>query len=193
MALLQGRGARLQATSIGRGAPTPCSLLCGRSCQFRGILAPHRALLYALNASPQPDEAEELQRAPPAFLVFPEKQEASEQQDRPKPLVRVKLSVHYRVHSRQMLCIGGSQIPFGWSFLSIAKVPMTWNQGDIWTCEVRWLQVVHQRKGANGVTPTHPVPLLACVQVDLPAGQRIEYKYVILEEQVCLASIQLQC
>lgn len=49
---------------------------------------------------------------------------------------RVRLSVHYRVHSRQMLCIGGSQIPFGWSFLSIAKVPMTWNQGDVWICEV---------------------------------------------------------
>jgi hypothetical protein len=53
-----------------------------------------------------------------------------------KPLVRVRLNVHYRVHSRQMLAIGGSQIPFGWSFLSIAKVPMTWNQGDVWTCEV---------------------------------------------------------
>ena len=52
-------------------------------------------------------------------------------------MVRVRLSVHYRVHSRQMLCIGGSQIPFGWSFLSIAKVPMAWNQGDIWTAEVR--------------------------------------------------------
>ena len=47
-----------------------------------------------------------------------------------------RLSVHYRVHSRQMLCIGGSQIPFGWSFLSIAKVPMTWSEGDIWTAQV---------------------------------------------------------
>lgn len=47
------------------------------------------------------------------------------------------------------------QIPFGWSFLSIAKVPMTWLQGDVWQAEVM-----------------------------LPAGQRIEYKYVILEEQV---------
>lgn len=71
-----------------------------------------------------------------------------------KQLVRVRLSVHYRVHSRQILCIGGSQIPMGWSFLSIAKVPMTWNSGDIWTCEV-----------------------------ELQAGQRIEHKYVILEEQ----------
>ncbi len=48
-----------------------------------------------------------------------------------------RLSVHYRVHSRQMLCIGGSQIPFGWSFLSIAKVPMQWSEGDIWSTEVR--------------------------------------------------------
>jgi hypothetical protein len=47
------------------------------------------------------------------------------------------------------------QIPFGWSFLSIAKVPMTWLAGDVWQAEVM-----------------------------LPAGQRIEYKYVILEEQV---------
>lgn len=74
--------------------------------------------------------------------------------DKQKPLVRVRLSVHFRVHSRQMLCIGGSQIPMGWSFLSIARVPMTWNDGDIWT-----------------------------VEVDLQVGQRIEYKYVILEEQ----------
>ena len=58
------------------------------------------------------------------------------------PMVRVRLSVHYRVHSRQMLCIGGSQIPFGWSFLSIAKVPMAWNQGDIWTAEVRPCRVL---------------------------------------------------
>jgi hypothetical protein len=52
----------------------------------------------------------------------------------------VRLAVDYRVHSRQMLCIGGSQIPFGWSFLSIAEV-------------------------------------------ELPAGTKVEYKYVILEEQ----------
>jgi hypothetical protein len=29
---------------------------------------------------------------------------------RTPPLVRVRLSVHYRVHSRQMLCVGGSQV-----------------------------------------------------------------------------------
>ena len=67
----------------------------------------------------------------------PTKFELTQRPDKQKPSVRVRLSVHYRVHSRQMLCIGGSLIPFGWSFLSIAKVPMTWNCGDVWTCEVR--------------------------------------------------------
>ncbi len=62
--------------------------------------------------------------------------ELSQRPDKQKPTVRVRLSVHYRVHSRQILCIGGSQIPLGWSFLSIAKVPMTWNSGDVWTCQV---------------------------------------------------------
>lgn len=38
---------------------------------------------------------------------------------------RVRLEVEYRVHSRQMLCVGGSAIPLGWSFLSIAKVRRT--------------------------------------------------------------------
>lgn len=87
-------------------------------------------------------------------VEFPTKFELMQRPDKQKPLVRVRLTVHYRVHSRQILCIGGSQIPMGWSFLSIAKVPMTWNSGDIWTCEV-----------------------------ELQAGQRIEHKYVILEEQ----------
>ena len=53
-----------------------------------------------------------------------------------------------------MLCVGGSAIPFGWSFLSIAKVPMCWEPDDIWV-----------------------------VEVELPAGSKVEYKYVILEEQ----------
>jgi len=53
-----------------------------------------------------------------------------------------------------MLCVGGSAIPFGWSFLSIAKVPMCWQPTDLWT-----------------------------VEVELPAGSKVEYKYVILEEQ----------
>lgn len=87
-------------------------------------------------------------------IQFPKRSESEAGQRKDPPLVRIRLSVNYRVHSRQMLCIGGSQIPFGWSFLSIAKVPMVWNQGDIWTAEV-----------------------------ELPANTKIEYKYVILEEQ----------
>eukprot|EP00877_Chromochloris_zofingiensis_P003243 jgi/Chrzof1/1291/Cz10g01130.t1 len=78
-----------------------------------------------------------------SYLDNPERQEPTQQPEKEKPLVRVQLSVHYRVHSRQMLCIGGSQIPFGWSFLSIAKVPMTWNQGDIWTCE-DWIKLENE-------------------------------------------------
>jgi hypothetical protein len=97
--------------------------------------------------------------------------------------VRVQLSVHYRVHSRQMLCVGGSQIPFGWSFLSIAKVPMTWNQGDIWTCEVSGCSSCAHTPTALAGSNTQAV-LLHGLQLLLPAGQRIEYKYVILEEQV---------
>ncbi|KAL4442419.1 hypothetical protein ABPG77_005003 [Micractinium sp. CCAP 211/92] len=87
-----------------------------------------------------------------SFLQFPLREEAELR--RTPPLVRVRLAVEYRVHSRQMLCVGGSQIPFGWSFLSIAKVPASWNPGDIWA-----------------------------VEVELPAGTKVEYKYVILEEQ----------
>ena len=55
------------------------------------------------------------------------------------PLIRIRLTVPYRVHSRQMLCIGGGQIPFGWSFLSIAKVPMSWTPEDVWVAEVGFL------------------------------------------------------
>lgn len=69
-------------------------------------------------------------------IQFPKRSESEPDRRKDPPLVRVRLSVNYRVHSRQILCIGGSQIPFGWSFLSIAKVPMVWNQGDIWTAEV---------------------------------------------------------
>jgi len=102
--------------------------------------------------------------------------------------------VHYRVHSRQMLCIGGSQIPFGWSFLSIAKVPMTWSEGDVWTAEARTFL------SAGRTHPFHQQPVclriitpwqcmvannrFVCAQVELPANTRVEYKYVIMEEQV---------
>ena len=70
-------------------------------------------------------------------IQFPKRSESEPGPRKDPPLVRIRLSVNYRVHSRQMLCIGGSQIPFGWSFLSIAKVPMVWTEGDIWTAEVR--------------------------------------------------------
>jgi len=35
------------------------------------------------------------------------------EREKPPKLVKVRLSVHYRVHSRQMLCIGGSQVRSG--------------------------------------------------------------------------------
>ena len=70
-------------------------------------------------------------------IQFPKRSESEPGPRKDPPLVRIRLSVNYRVHSRQMLCIGGSQIPFGWSFLSIAKVPMVWTEGDVWTAEVR--------------------------------------------------------
>lgn len=85
------------------------------------------------------------------YLNNPETKQDSDLEAKPQPLVRVRLNVHYRVHSRQMLCIGGSQIPFGWSFLSISKVPMTWNSGDVWTCEVS-----HVQHSSDAQTPSHP-------------------------------------
>lgn len=54
-----------------------------------------------------------------------------------RPLIKVHFNVAYRCHSRQLLCMGGSQFPFGWSFVSIAKLPMTWNPRDRWTAEAR--------------------------------------------------------
>jgi len=68
--------------------------------------------------------------------------------------VKIRLTVHYRVHTRQILCVGGSQLPFGWSFLSIARVPMRWTPGDVWIWEG-----------------------------EFPPGTDVEYKYVVLEEQ----------
>lgn len=90
---------------------------------------------------PSPEELPERVNDPAFYLTNREQEGAGTSgSGRAAPrLVRVRLNVHYRVHSRQMLCIGGSQIPFGWSFLSISKVPMTWNQGDVWTCEVCFL------------------------------------------------------
>jgi hypothetical protein len=91
------------------------------------------ALVLSIN---QPYFEPEQPLQPPRQPPVPSDGQSSSSKEPEKPLVRVRLCVHYRVHSRQMLCVGGSQIPFGWSFLSIAKVPMTWNQGDVWTCEV---------------------------------------------------------
>lgn len=95
------------------------------------------ALVLSVN---QPYFSPDPLQPPQPSSYDPSAESSGRQPEKEKPLVRVQLSVHYRVHSRQMLCVGGSQIPFGWSFLSIAKVPMTWNQGDIWTCEVRSAQ-----------------------------------------------------
>jgi hypothetical protein len=50
--------------------------------------------------------------------------EEAQRHDVLKPRVRVKFSMHLRILSRQMLCVGGSQLPFGWSFNSIAQVPL---------------------------------------------------------------------
>jgi hypothetical protein len=105
--------------------------------QLRGTTC--SALVLSIQGSNLPSDGQQEQQPLPPFerplLPEPEKPGPSKP-EKEKPLVRVQLSVHYRVHSRQILCIGGSQIPFGWSFLSIAKVPMTWNRGDVWTCEV---------------------------------------------------------
>ena len=105
------------------------------SIQFSQISG--RALVMVLPSSSSNEAFIEDDEEDAYPAEFPTKFELMQRPDKQKPLVKVRLSVHYRVHSRQMLCIGGSQIPFGWSFLSIAKVPMTWNTGDIWTCEVR--------------------------------------------------------
>eukprot|EP01025_Chloroclados_australasicus_P014970 TRINITY_DN1708_c0_g1_i2.p1 TRINITY_DN1708_c0_g1~~TRINITY_DN1708_c0_g1_i2.p1 ORF type:complete len:369 (-),score=77.14 TRINITY_DN1708_c0_g1_i2:2000-3106(-) len=86
------------------------------------------------------------------YLQFPDRQKRTEKPEKRK--IRVRFMVNYRVHSRQILCMGGSELPFGWAFLSITKVPMTWNKGDNWTTELL-----------------------------LPVGLRVEYKYVILERQ----------
>ena len=113
------------------------------------------------------------------FLDFPAR-EGAQGRGQP-PLIRVRLAVPYRVHSRQMLCIGGSQIPFGWSFLSIAKVPMSWHPDDVWVAEV---SSSSQRLPSR--LPGEQACQSAAVQIELPPKSRIEYKYVILEEQVRL-------
>jgi hypothetical protein len=108
-----------------------------RRQQLRGTAS--SALVLSIQGSNLPSDGQQEQQALPPFErpLLPEPDKLGPiKPEKERPLVRVQLSVHYRVHSRQILCIGGSQIPFGWSFLSIAKVPMTWNRGDVWTCEV---------------------------------------------------------
>ena len=96
---------------------------------------------------------------------LPTRFELMQRPDKQKPLVRVRLSVHYRVHSRQILCIGGSQIPLGWSFLSIAKVPMTWNSGDIWTCEVGGHLAIYS------ISPSSPPTQISPLTTDRTTGR----------------------
>eukprot|EP01026_Neomeris_dumetosa_P073786 TRINITY_DN7629_c0_g1_i13.p2 TRINITY_DN7629_c0_g1~~TRINITY_DN7629_c0_g1_i13.p2 ORF type:complete len:444 (-),score=75.91 TRINITY_DN7629_c0_g1_i13:1312-2643(-) len=126
-----------------------------KSCQkqqFRGV----RYCVLEGVGGPQPEkqmpEATEKLYEEQQFLQFPSRQKQEKPTEQRKILVRFK--VNYRVHSRQILCMGGSQLPFGWAFLSITKVPMTWNKGDDWTRELQ-----------------------------LPVGMQVEYKYVILERQ----------
>ena len=70
------------------------------------------------------------------YVQFPVRHNAEAGSSQQPHMVRVRLHVQYRVHSRQVLCIGGSQLPFGWSFLSIAKFPLAWNPGDVWSTDV---------------------------------------------------------
>ena len=129
------------------------------------------------------------------------------------PPVRVRFKLQYRCHSRQMLAIAGSMAPLGWSFLSIARNPLRWKEGDYWNIEVRHMRacvracVRASRRRAFDPTqafppsdasssariacPPHPPILYVCLrfffprrtQLDFPVGARVEYKYVVLEDQ----------
>ena len=72
---------------------------------------------------------------------------------------------------------------FGWSFLSIAKVPMTWTEGDLWTTEVRCGTLLNFHETSVACKSVLNIAM-QCMQVELPANIKVEYKYVILEEQV---------
>ena len=135
----------------GRGQSAPQSrqtlnLRAQRLGRRRCIIQP-REIAASLGSS-ESNGAEYRRRDEDDHSELPTRWELSQRPDKQKPTVRVKLSVHYRVHSRQILCIGGSQIPLGWSFLSIAKVPMTWTPGDVWVCEVR--NVVSMPRASDG-------------------------------------------
>lgn len=59
------------------------------------------------------------------LLQLPPLEREWDRQEREKGprLVRVQLNVHYRVHSRQMLCIGGSQVRCAHGFERRGKAP----------------------------------------------------------------------
>ena len=135
---------RVQATTF----RAPCRIARRGCIQWPRLVAGQQQLAAMRSGSSNGDFRDD-----DDYSELPTKFELMQRPDKAKPLVRVRLSVHYRVHSRQILCIGGSQIPLGWSFLSIAKVPMTWNSGDIWTCEVR-----------SQLVPAAAAPLLATRQ-----------------------------
>ena len=102
-------------------------------------LSPHLASSLFDRGGELNESAPSTSGRPPSdipFVQFPVRQQAESGTGQQPDMVRVRLHVHYRVHSRQVLCIGGSQLPFGWSFLSIAKFPLAWAPGDVWSTEV---------------------------------------------------------
>lgn len=110
---LRAAARRSPATHDGTANPTSPS---SRHCRITSLAAyPSNSDPSSLSFSSDFDED-----GPRAFMEPPSRFEALPKE--PRPTVRVRLSVHYRVHRRQMLCIGGSQIPFGWAFISITKV-----------------------------------------------------------------------
>jgi hypothetical protein len=96
------------------GAPLLPAPPRGRRATRPGAAAARAPRRHPLTpAAPSP-------RAPPAPGTRPPPPPQSTERDwertekeKPPKLVKVRLSVHYRVHSRQMLCIGGSQVGLG--------------------------------------------------------------------------------
>ena len=80
----------------------------------------------SLQSQSQQQQQQQLQQQPP-IVRLPER-ERSEREKKPK-MVKVRLSVHYRVHSRQMLCIGGSQVSrrasaAWWLYVGLRSAPL---------------------------------------------------------------------
>ena len=71
------------------------------------------------------------------------------------PPVRVRFKLQYRCHSRQMLAIAGSMAPLGWSFLSIARNPLRWKEGDYWNIEVRHMRACVRLGAAHSTRRKH--------------------------------------